>query len=306
MEGLDIPCIATGGAIVLIILIFAVIGFMKGMIRMFFGLLAFTAGALIAYWGFQRGGTIAGYVISGADPWMSGAVGVILGLAVIFTARAIFGMVVKPTKVQEGKKQNMPAMGAVLGLILGLLLSWFSLSSIRYVGTLTDLQWVQNCLAEEGKITKVDKPALVKLRDLVDGTIPGQFHKEYDPLNHPVRAEIAKLRILTEHPYAITQVSVNNGVRRAFRQTDIRNFLENSQGLTAFIKESNFSHLLEADSVRNLSELPAAREALIGVNITSALGVEPVVEKTPKKEKKKEPEQPLDPNAPKPGSARIF
>lgn len=303
MEGLDLPNIISGSAIGLVVIALSAIGFMKGSARMFFGLIALCAAALIAYWGFKRGGAIAGYIISEPDSWMSGAVGIILGLAVFFAARAIFGLVIKPTKVHEGKKQNNGGLGALFGLISGLVLSWFVFSSARYVGTLTEFQWIKSCLAEEDKITKAPQPLLVQLRDLLDGTIIGSFHRQYDPLNSPVRAEIAKLRILTEHPYAITQVKVDNGVRAALRQSDIRDFLMKSPDLSAFIKESKFDHLIESPSIHTLSAIPAAQEALTGLDITKALGIEPEKKEKPKKEKKKEP---VDPNAPKSGSARIY
>lgn len=300
MEGLDIPNIGTAGAIAAVVILFMLIGFMKGMVRMLFGLIALGAGSVAAYWGFLRGDAIAGYVISKPDPWMSGAVGLILGLATLFATRAIFGMLLKPPTAMDGKKKLHAGPGGLLGLLTGLTLVWFTISAVRYIGTLTELQWVQNCLAEEGKITKLDKPALVSLRDLIDGTTPGKFHREYDFLNSPIRAEIAKLRILTEHSYAITQAKVDPGVRGAFRQADIRKFLENSQDLTAFITEAKFSHLIEAPSLRELSAIPEAREVMAAANVTQALDIQPVVEEKPKEKK------PVDPNAPASGSARIF
>lgn len=306
MDEIDLPTIIFGAASAILILAFTATGFVKGFTRMIVALIALSAGSLAAYWGFQRGHAIAGFIISEPDAWMSGAVGIILGLAVIFSARAIFGILIKPTKIKEGKKKNLAGLGAVLGIFCGGILVWFSFSAIRYVGTLSELQWVQASVAEEGKIQKVQKPNLVFLRDLLEGSIPGSFHKEYDPLNKPVCAEIAKLRIVTESPYAIKQVAVDNATRAALRQAEIRKFLENSQGLTIFVKEAKYSHLLESKDVLALSKIPEAREALVSMDITMALDIQPeIIEKEEKKEDK-EPEKPVDPNAPKPGSARIF
>ena len=307
MDGIDIPTIATGGALAVIILILAVVGLIKGMTRMFFGFIALCAGCLAAYWGYQRGGAIAGYLISDPDAWMSGAVGLILGLAVLFAARAIFGILVKPTKVEEGKKKNQPLQGAFLGLLCGVVFAWFALSSIRYIGTLVDLQWINSCLQEEGKINGQPKPGLVKLRDVIDDTMVGSLHRDFDPLNNPTCAAIAKLRILTEHPYAISQVSVDNAMRGAFRQTDVRNFLENSQDLTAFISEGKYSHIIEAKSVKTLSKIPAAEEALRAIDVAAALGLQTKPKEKPDKGEAPEKEKAnLDPTAPKPGSARQF
>lgn len=298
----------SAGAIALVILILGLVGLMKGGARMFFGLVALLAGAVAAYWGYQRGGAIAGYVISEPGAWMSGVVGLIMGLAIFFAARALFGVLIKPTKVQEGKKKNNPLGGAFFGFLCGIVFVWFSLSSLRYVGTLIELQWIDSALAEEGKIKTPPKPFLVTARDLVDSSLPGGFHRQYDPLNSPARAQAAKLRILTEHPYAITQVKTDAGIRAAFLQADIRNFLQKSPDLTAFIKEGKWSHLIESQTVRNLARVPAAQESLHGLKVPEALGLqaEEPEEKDKEPAKDKEPEPPADPNAPKPGSARIF
>ena len=183
MDGIDLPSIIIGAGSAIIILGFAAAGFVKGLTRMLVALIAISAGSLAAHWGFQRGDAIAGFIISDPDAWMSGAVGLILGLAVIFTARAIFGILIKPTKVKEGQKKNLGGFGSIVGIFCGGILVWFSFSAVRYVGTLTELQWAQACLAEEGKAQNIEKPALVVLRDLLEGSIPGSFHKQYDPLN---------------------------------------------------------------------------------------------------------------------------
>jgi uncharacterized membrane protein required for colicin V production len=304
MEGLDIPNIATGGALAVIIVLFGLIGLFKGVARMFFGLIALSAGAVAAYWGFKYGGSIASYLISKPGAWMSGATGIIIGLAVLFTARALFGVLIKPTKVQDGKKKNHPMLGGAFGLLCGIVFCWFALSSIRYVGTLVELEWIAKCLSEEGKINKEPKPALTSLRDLVDSTTVGAMHRQNDPLNNPAGAQLAKLRVVTESPYAIAQVSVNNGVRGAFRQADIREFLQSSPDLTAFVADAQFSHLIEAPSIKKLSANPDAQEVLVDLDVADALGIQPEVKEKPIEAKKEE--KPIDPNAPKPGSARIF
>ncbi len=289
MDGFTIPDLGTAGAIAAIVIAFTLIGLVKGMVRMFFGLVSLAAGGIAAYWGFQRGDAIAGYMISKPDPWMAGAVGVLMGLAVFFTARAIFGMVAGPTKVVDGKKQISPGPGALLGIIGGLAFCCFLISGLRYLGTLTELDWLKQCLAEEGKITQLPQPALVSLRNTVDATPPGKFHREHDRLNNPERAQLARLKVLTKNNYATRVASGNAAVMAAFNQPEIRKFLETTPELLTYIQDDQFSHLLANKKVRELSAVPAVRETLAPIELPLALGIQPVPapkKKTKPKEKK--------------------
>ena len=283
MDAFSIPDIGATGAIIIIVIIFTLLGLVKGMVRMFFGLVSLVAASIAAYWGFQRGDAVAGYMIANPEPWMAGAVGIFMGLAVFFAARAIFSMVVKPTKVIDGKKQNRAGMGGLLGIVGGLAFAFFLFSGVRYLGTITELDWLKKCLAEEGKINQIPEPPLVTLMNTIDATVPGRLHQEYDFLNNADCAQIAQLKILTGNNHAIAVSAGDHDILKAFSEPDIRKLLESSPELGAYIQENKFSHLLANKKVGELSSIPAAQEALAPLNIPKALGLQP----EPKKKKKK-------------------
>lgn len=285
MDGFNIYDIGLGGVILVIIVLFMLVGFVKGLVRMFFGLVALAAGGLAAYWGFQRGDAIAGYMIADPDPWMAGAVGAILGLAVFFTARAIFNMVARPTKVIDGKKKNSPGFGGLLGIVGGLAFAAFLISGIRYLGTVSELAWLKQSLAEEGKVTKLPQPPLVGLRNAIDSTTPGSMHRDFDFLNNTARAQLAKLRIMADNKYAISMATGDANAMKAIEQHDIRSFL-NDRGndkVGAYIEENKFSHLLANEKIVAVCEVPEAAEVLVPLDLIKVLGMEPEKKKKPKK-----------------------
>lgn len=282
MENFNFSDISIGAGIVIVVVLFMLVGIARGLARTFFGLVALAAAGLASYWGFQRGDAIAGYVISNPDPWMSGAIGILMGLAVFFVARAVFGLIVKPVKIVDGKKRNNGGLGGLLGILGGVAFCWFAIAGVRYVANLEELRWIKDNLAEEGKIQKLAPPALVKLRNIIDGSALGKFHQDLDFLNRRARVEMAKLKVLTENHYAMNEAAKDTGVMKAFGQPDIRKLLETTPELATYVADNKFSHLLESRKLRELCEIPAAHDTLADTDVTKALGLAPKPKPKPK------------------------
>ena len=139
MLAISSPDLTIYGVLGLIIIAFIITGLIKGFIRMTFGLIALSAGALAGFWGFQNGSSLAGFLIDDPDTWMNGAVGLIIGFAAFFGARALFGIILTPAKPKEGTKKRFTPGGGILGFVMGVAFTWFCLSGIRYWGTLDEL-----------------------------------------------------------------------------------------------------------------------------------------------------------------------
>lgn len=293
MDNFNFSDISIGAGIVIVVVLFMLTGIARGLARTFFGLIALAAAGVACYWGFQRGDAIAGYVISNPDPWMSGAIGILMGLAVFFVARAVFGLIVKPIKIVDGKKRNNGGLGGILGILGGIAFCWFAISGVRYLANLAELQWINANLAEEGKILKLDPPALLKVRDTIDGSVPGKFHRNLDFINQRARVEMAKLKILTNNSYAMNVAAKNAAVMKAFGQADIREVLKTTPELDTYVQDNKFSHLLESKKLRELCKLPAACETLVEADVTKALGLAP----KPKPKKKGNDKNKKKPNA---------
>lgn len=279
--------IGTGGAIAVVLLVFVIIGFAKGMVRMTFGLVALAAGMLAGLWGFQKGASIAGLLISSPDPWMSAAVGAILGLAIFFVARALFGVLLSPIKVKDGKSKRLALPGGLLGFIMGAGFCWFLLSGIRYVGTLAELQWIRAAVADPTKVEQVAEPLLVKVKRLVDSSRAGQAHEQFDFINDRSRANLAKLNIVVENPVALTKaMTADKQVRDAVLQVKIKEMLEKqSADLKPYIEKGQYSHLLQSNFIKETVSDTDVSVALKSIEIEKALGL--IEEKKPVEEEEK-------------------
>ncbi len=279
--------IGISGALAVVVLVFVGIGLVKGMVRMAFGLVALTAGILAGLWGFQKGASIAGTVISDPDPWMSAAVGIMLGLAIFFVARALFGVLLSPVSVKDGKKKNLAVPGGLLGLIMGFGFVWFCLSGLRYIGTLAELDWIKSAIADKTKIEKVSQPLFAKIKRALDSTGPGKLHEKSDFLNDRARANLAKLTVLVESKLAVATAATDKDVREAVLQEGINAMLlKQSADLKTYIDSGQYSHLLQSKPIKEACDNADVHSSLAEIDIEKSLGL--LEEKEDEKEKKKD------------------
>ena len=267
--------LGTTGVIAAVVLGFIIFGFAKGVVRMTFALVALIAGSLAALWGFQKGGSIAGILVAKPDAWMAGAVAAILGLAVFFVTRALFGVLLSPVAVKDGKKQNAGPLGAVIGLVMGGIFAWLVLSGVRYVGTLSEMEWIKAAIADQTKITESEPPMMARAKRAIDSTQLGQWHARYDFLNDPATANLAKLNILRDNKVAYTAAAAaDRPVNDALRQEDIQEMLVNQdEDVKTFIEQRQYSHLLLANQIKTVSQDPDARPILESLDIEKSLGL---------------------------------
>ncbi|HJM64634.1 MAG: hypothetical protein CMP31_07155 [Roseibacillus sp.] len=271
------------GVIGIIIIIFIVIGLIKGFVRMTFGLIALSAGILASLWGFRNGAYLAATLIENPDPWMSAAVGIILGLAIFFVARALFGIFLSPAGSKNGKARKIAPLGGMLGFVMGAAFVWFCLVGVRYNGTLSELAWLREAIQnkdwlnattnENREAKRPSQPIFSRLKRGLDTSAIGQFHEEQlDFLNNRSQANLSKLTILVENEQAATRAYLTKDVREAALQTQINTLLvKQSTKLKTFYEEGHYSQLLHSDFIKEASQ--EAEEQLEGLDIEKAIGL---------------------------------
>ena len=268
------------GIIGLIIIAFVIIGLLKGFVRMTCGLISLSAGIFVGVLGFQNGASWAGVLIENPDPWMSTAVGIILGLATFFILRALFGTLLTPVKPKEGKGRKLAPTGGVLGFIMGAAFAWFCLSGIRYVGTTYELDWIRDAIsnkdwlnattAEARSSKQPPQPAFSKLKRHLDTSTPGNWHESIDILNSRARANLSKLTILVDNERAWTRANLEKDIREAAKQAQI-NYLLSEQ--KAKLKALHGEQLLHSDFIKDACKDKETESRYKNLDVEKAIGL---------------------------------
>lgn len=272
------------GVLGLIIIAFVILGLLKGFVRMTLGLVALSAGALSGLWGFQNGSSFAGVLIEDPDPWMSAAVGLVVGFAVFFAARALFGILLNPVKKREEKQKRFTPSGGILGFLMGVTFTWLCLSGVRYVGTLSELDWVRAALSNtewlrastsEARSSKQpSQPTLSKLKRKLDASAAGKLHEKFDFLNSKARANLSKLTLLVDNERVWTRANLKTDVRAAAKQARINYLLtEQKAQLRSLYDQGQYAQLLHSESIKNVCAEENARSKLESLDIEAAIGL---------------------------------
>tara|TARA_B100001057_G_scaffold418009_1_gene436995 strand:- start:765 stop:1640 length:876 start_codon:yes stop_codon:yes gene_type:complete len=274
------------GVLGLIIIAFIIIGLLKGFVRMTFGLIALSAGAWAGLWGFQNVSSWEHFPIDDPDQWVDIAAGLIIGFAAFFVARALFGIILTPSKPKEGTKRKFTPSGGILGFVMGVTCTWCCLSGIRYAGTLYELEWVRvalsskewlNASGTEDRLAKQPaQPALSKLKRQLDASLAGQLHQKIDLINSRARANLSKLTLLVDNERVWTRANLKADVRAAAKQAQINYLLtEQKAQLKALYSQGQTAQLLHSDSIKEVCAKENARSKLADLDIEAAIGLLP-------------------------------
>lgn len=291
MLAFNLSDLGVNGGIGAIVVACIVLGVIKGLIRMAFGMIALVAGVIGGFWGFQKGASIAGTVVASPDPWMSAVVGLVIGLGIFFVARALFGVLLTPAGGNAPSAKPLAFPGGVLGLFAGGVFAWFCLAGIRFVGTVAELDWIKTSItSDKEKIVKSPPPFLVKLKRALDASGPGQFHEKYDILNDRAQANLAKLTVLLENKGAFDGALGEQNVRQAVNEKNVREMLEKkSADVRTFIESGQYAHLLSSDPIRDACESEEAVKLLEVLDLEKTIGLIQTEEAEPEEAPEGEP-----------------
>ena len=196
--------IGASGMILIILAIFAVLGFFKVLAKLFFNLIALGIGTVAGLWGYNNGFSLVAKFIEQPQPWMPVAIGVTCFIG----AFSIFRSILKFFSGRGGEGGQVRSMGfglpgMIFGLLVGGLIAYCLLTGVRYAGTVAELEQFKGYLA--GKVEEGSKqPAFTKLKNWIDSSLLGQWHQKIDFVNDPEQEDAAKLAIVKENEKNLT------------------------------------------------------------------------------------------------------
>jgi len=250
--------------ITIVLVVFAILGFLKSMVKMFFTIIALGVGGVAGLWGYNNGFTIASKAVEQPEPWMSTAVAVIAFIGAFSLVRMILGFLTgRGREGSQTKTLGFGLPGSILGLLIGGGLSYGLLSGVRYGGTLSELDHLKDYV--NGKIEKSeDSPLLAKVKKWIDNSQIGQWHQKIDLLNDPTEAQLAKIAIVKKG---------ENKIAKAIVVTDdeIPYALPVDESVEEIIDQGDFATLLK--KAKELG-VDVDVEKLLRVNIEKKLGLQ--------------------------------
>ncbi len=255
--------LGTDGLIAASLALFAVLGFIKRLVKLFFLLIALAVGGVAGLWGYNNGYSLAKIAVEKPEDWMVTGVGVVAFAGAFFFARTVLGMFLGGSKENSAvKKLGFGIPGSILSLGVGCVIAYGGLTGVRYAGTMSELERVKECV--NGTLDRTEsEPLFAKLKTWVDESKIGQWHQKIDFLNDPAQTAMAKLAIITEKNVDISDIASD----------EVLDAIPVKESLQSSIREGDFSAVLKNDQLRDVTTDAEAREALMRMNIEKALGL---------------------------------
>lgn len=258
--------LGTDGLILGLLLLFAVLGFIKKLVKIFFLVIALAIGAVAGIWGHNNAFSLSKVLVENPEPWMSTAVAIIAFLGAFFFARTVLGFLQGGSKETGAfSKFGFGIPGAILSLAVGGAIAYGALTGVRYAGTMAEMERLKDYASDNLDTSKAE-PILAKLKNWIDESRLGQLHQKFDFINDTAQANLAKLAIVQEKVGAVEKLAPQE-------EEEILQAISVNAELQSSIREGDFSALLKSDQLRDASKEAATRDALMQLDIEKALGL---------------------------------
>jgi len=204
---MNIQDLGATGIIGIVILAFAVIGFLKGLMRTVLAMVCLGIAGYTALWANEHASDLTGPWISNPGLWLPKIVAVITGLVAFFICRYLLNFIVDPfNRSKTGKRIGFGLPAALLSLCSGLTILWLAFTGIRYGGSLAELRYTQHLLLKEesngedsNSASSYAVPLLLKAKHALDASSAGKWHQSTDPFYAPGKLTLCQILVVYHH-----------------------------------------------------------------------------------------------------------
>lgn len=252
---MTLPDIGVTGIVCLGILAFAVIGFLKGLIRTVLAMVCLGVAGYSALWGHEHATALTGPWVGQPGPWLPKVIAALTGLTVFLICRYLLHFAVNPfNESNTGKRLGFGLPAAALSLCGGLVVLWAAFTGIRYAGGLAEIRHTHHLVLGEEKTgpNAAAEPWLLKAKHALDSSSVGMWQRRLDPAYTPGKLKLCKLLVMYNNTPTRVNMLTEPKIHRVLNQP-------------AFIR------LAFDDHIRELAQSGDARALFQEKSLVSAL-----------------------------------
>lgn len=269
-------------AMVGIVLLFAVISIIKGIIKTILTLISFAFATAAFLFGFLQSPPYIENFIPEAAGWMPLVAGVVCALLTMVVIQIFLGVfsgksrkkksVKAPSSSGSGdaptKKRGNPLSG-VFGLLMGIFALYGVITALRYYGTNAELAHLQTYVTE-GSEKAGKTPLIAQAKQWLDNNPIAPYTERIDFLNtsdYRSRLNLAKLIIISNDQTNLAVASKAEDVKTALKVPEINSVTVTGDDLRNLCKDTKFSDLFNNEKFQRLTSRPSTRRALEKLNL---------------------------------------
>ena len=239
---------------VILFAIIALVGFIRGVLRMIFGTVALAIGTVAAYFTFQYAPLYL------ERPRVILIVSIVAGLVTFILAhKIILGILLRPFL---GKHRGaIGGMGAIVSLLPAAFLIWTLANGFRLSGTMMEMEQIdENVTAAEGD--QIESGWIANLRRAMDNDALANFLSKIDPFVEKGKAALVQILISSKDETAPDAI--------AFYDKDAAEVIRNP-AIQKLKADPEIRQLIDSGDYVKLLRNPKVREAAKNNSITAKL-----------------------------------
>ena len=200
---MDLSGIGATGIIALVLLAFAAVGFIKGLIRTVSSMICLALSGYAALWANQNTHELSGSLISETNTWLPKVAAAVAGLTVFFIGRYILKFIANPFEKSEKNKEkekgfNFGLPSALICLLISLAIFWIGSNIINHSGNLSEIRQTQSLVlsGKDKETVLAAEPLLLKAKHFISSSLLGKLQRKTDPFHTPGNLSLCQLLIM--------------------------------------------------------------------------------------------------------------
>lgn len=273
-------------AMVAIVLFFAIISIVKGIIKTIISLISLSIAAAAFLFGFIQSPPYIEQFIPEAVGWMpliAGGVCALLAMVIIQIFLGVFSGKSKKKKKPEAEsksdsegsksKSSRNPLAPIFGLFIGVLALYGAITALRYYGTNAELEHLQTYVTE-GAEKAGETPLVVQAKLWLDDSPVATWHERIDFLNtanYRSRLNLAKLIIISGDKANLAKALLEEENKEVIKVPEINAVTVTGDDLRNLCKDCNFHALFENERFQRLTSRPSTRRELLRIKLDEFL-----------------------------------
>ncbi|SHK26483.1 hypothetical protein SAMN02745181_3526 [Rubritalea squalenifaciens DSM 18772] len=250
---------------------FALLGFIKGTLKLVLTFITLGSGAATTYFTFLGTTDISKNQFPSLPEWVPLFISLVAGLCTFLLVRTVLRFLLNPfDNLSANEKKGSGAFGMILGTVLALGSLWFGMNQLIEVGSKQEIEY---WLAQDSENPPTDLPLVSKIKQAFAHSTVGKhiadFHPIHDPVDHTL-VKIAAMRITSTENY--TKLATTPTLKETLLQEKVTVFMMNQEVVKA-IDENDLKSLLSYPELSNLISDPELKSAIAEIDIEQTLNL---------------------------------
>ncbi len=265
-------------AMVAIVLVFALISIVKGIIKTIVSLISFSLSGATFLFGFLKSPPHIENFIPEATSWMPLVVGGVGALLAMVLIQLFLGILSGKSRRKKKKTSSSDSFSEnthkerprrnffapFFGLAAGTMVLYGVITAIRYFGTTAELEHLQTYVSE-GSENAGELPLLAQAKQWLDDSPIATWHEKVDFLNtsdYRSRLNLAKLIIISGDKAELAKALQDGVNKEVLTVPEINAITLTGDDLRSLCEDCDFNSLFQNERFQRLSSRPSTSRAL--------------------------------------------